>query len=594
MICKAGIVLKSYANRLFLFMALAILFLYGCKEDYMPFDTKPAFEISKPKIRFVNLHFSKTLLTLNIGNGKLIKSNLRYRELTAYEEAPDFLTEGTPFFIADETGAILLRDTISTSEGNNYTFFVSPAYIGTWTNYQITTPGSPKSRYMASLLTDKVGYAFIADPVSSALADRASVRQITFSPPLRAEALPYFISATPENKKPNQPFSYIPARTENAPDFSSSLSFINFGYDVATPDHYNFFWGSFTATGINNQPETGKTLNLGVRQPFTLEAGKSYTVITNGTVGESNDIEDANAVIPSSSNNPLILKPIPYEAFILDDSDGSARTLKPMPLERISRQVAILNFIDLNYQWKSANPTELLVPRINGVLPRPGGVNGSVTFESEAFGDQVVDVAVANLSRPLLASTKASFAANGKYLVFHYLDNDNTPKVKVLEADTVVKYDSPIRVNFANFCPDLEPVSIKNLETGEILISEIKFTDMSKSIELPVERYFIGTKAVLENVYKLAAIRPGTEEVMFEIDLTQDYYDGTTNLIFNEASQGQRNSAFIYTVIFSGRYNAVDEGEKFRKTILALERADKPTHNYESIFDWRILYGELP
>lgn len=582
-------IVKRQLVKLGVCTGLIMMLVTGCQEDYVPFDETPAFVIGKPKIRFVNLHFFKSDLTLNIGNGKLIKNNLHYRDLTAFEEAPEFLLERTPFFVSDESGAILLEDTISIREANNYTFYISPSYKSWYSNYQVVTAsGSPKIRHMASIISDKVGYAFIADPVSSALADRASIRQLTLSPSLSRSGLPNFVPASQNfNADILTRYTFVPLRTDNAPDYSSGPSFINFGYQVGPPDNYITYVG----TG-----QFDRAFNLGTLQPITFKAGKSYTVVTNGTVGLGNDVENADDVIPETSNNPLKLKPVPYEVFILEDADGSARTLTPMPLDRMSRQVAKIVFVNLNSLWKSAYPNAPLIARINGAHPRVSTylIDGSTEYESIDFGNQIIDVAISTLSRPLITSAEATLSAGGKYFAFHYLDGDNKTKLKVIQADTVAKYNAVIRVNFANFSPDLEPVNIRNAETGQILISDITFTEVSNSIELPVERHFIGTKAVLEKVAKLEVVRPETGEVLFEIALTQNYFDGTTNLIFNEASQGQRNSAFIYTVIFSGRYNATDEIQKFRKTIFAFEKADKPTHNYENVFDWQAFYGELP
>ncbi len=580
-------------------LLLGGLLLGGCEENYKLFDTTPSFETGKPKIRFLNLHFIEKNLTLNIGDGKLVKQNLVHRELTAYEEAPDFLNEKTPFVVTDADGTVLLQDSLSVQEGNNYTFYISPAYNTIISDFQIT--GTATSRLMASLRTDKVGYGLIADPISASLADRATVRQVSFTPIIVAKPEFFFLESIdnlPYSINANEDDIYFIKDQTRQPDYAFGSSFINFGYQVTSPGSYHFRWGGrgVAATSITSNVQLERVMNLSSAQPYHFQAGKTYTILSNGTVGSSNDL-----VFPSNVRGPIALSPIPYEAFILDDLDASARTLVPVAFDRASRQVAIINFIDLNYMWKATNPATQLQLSIRGVVPTKGqlyfddprliNLPGNVCFETKQFGNQIIESLPVGFSRPALASSEANLKANGKYFAFHYIDQSSTAKIKVVEADTVVNYNSVIRINFANFSPDLEHLAVMNAETKQVLIPDVRFTELSNSAELTVDRSFIGSR-VVEKVAKLLVIRPSTNEVLFEIDLTPtDVEDGITNLLLGG---GQRNSGLIYTVIFSGKYNATTGPDQFQKTLFCLERADQPTNSGENIFDWRLSYGLFP
>ncbi len=608
---------KRFNKQTIILSLISSLFLWSCTKEYKFFDTKPTNQMGKPKIRFVNLHFNRQILNLNISEGKIIKE-LRRHELSAYEDAPDYLYKKTSFTVTDSSGAILLQDTLSIKEGSNYTFYISPAYKGQKTDFQ------QQIRYMFSLRKDAVSYALIADPILSSLPDRANVRQVSFSPAIvsspNREVLvdlrPYFF--TIPNLGQNNASTFIP---EIKPaDFLSNSMYVNFGYSVAEPRDYNFYWGGgILATGADNNIRSGRGLNLSANQPVNFQSGKSYTVITNGTVGESNDIKDAADVIPiigngtpgsASSSNPLKLVPIPYEVFILDDADGTSRTLAPLPISRLSRQVAIVNFINLNYKWSFENPSSLLRLNISGTIPPDGRLSSGderlvsnpnsqyTVTETKQFGDRTIGVVPEGLSRPELSTTESVLTPNGKYFAFHYIDKDNKAKLKLFNADTTVFYDTRVKVNFANFSPDIEPVSVINSDTKEVLLSELKFADLSRSIELPVERTFIGFNSIYEKTTKLAVIRSSNGQVLFEIDLSPDKLRNNVvgkALLFNLHSYGgQRNSAYIYTVIFSGKYSVSTGIDKFQKNIFCFERADKPTFNYEEVYDWQLSYALLP
>lgn len=585
---------KKIITSCILSIGLSALVLIGCEKDYKVFDTTPNFVVGKPKIRFVNLHFLEKEVILTIGADKLVK-NLNYRELSAYEEAPDYLADRTPYTVTDPSGAVLLQDTLSVTKGSNYTLFILPSYATVITDYQI--PSSLLIRLMISTENKRAKAALIVDPLSSSLADRASVRQVTFDPSmiLEREGLPTF-----EDEKKNI-FTAVVVEGASPPDFSFSSSYKNYGYFSATPGEYGIFWGSKKsgqstfATEVINSADNGKALNLEATTPITFEKGKSYTVITNGTVGISNDV-----VYALSTRGPLSLKPIPYEAFVLDDSDGTARTLVPIPFARSSTQVAVLSFFDLNYEWKAVNPASLLGLAIKG-LPIP---NYGSQFESSETGDQTIELLPIGLSRPVISSATTNLQPNGKYFVFHYLDKDKTAKTKIIQPDTVVKYGATLKVNFGNFSPDLGPAGVLNLTTNELVIPELKFSEVSQSIELPLDRSFtvapeIGIIAI-EKAPKLAIVRPGSKEILVEIDLTPiSSLTGLPGLLFSGAKltpgavAGQDNLGIVYTVVLSGNYTSTSDLDKFRKNIFAFSRSDKPTNSRENVFDWKLDYDVL-
>jgi hypothetical protein len=601
---------------------LACLGLAGCEKDYKVFDTVPAFVVGKPKIRFLNLHFFKTRLTVNISNGRLVKENLVHRALTAYEELPDDLRGIVPYTVTDSAGAEVLRDTLRLQEGSNFTLVIFPAYDGKLSDYQSPPPSPSLVRYMITLRSDRVNAALVGDPLSPPFQDRSAVRLVTLSPDMvvnPAGATRFTLLPAQSNAFQNQFLEVngtvvVPALPRLPTPATPGIAFRSFVYGVAEPGDYIATWSNLAGiTSVFNpdadgQVSGGKTLRLVDFQPYTLQPGKSYTVITNGTVGESNDV-----TFPSDVRSPLPLKPIPYEAFILEDGDGTARNLVPVALERQSRQTAVVGFVNLNYSWQAANPfTELRLAN-QGTLMESGRLSnrnshGFLSFfstpytlaETRQFGDRLLSVAVDGFSRPTLAETRVNLAPNGKYLAFHYLDRDNTARLKVFPADTVVRYGQAIRINFANFSPDLEPVAVADARTRRVLVSRLAFAELSQTVDLPLDRSFVGAPGgngsfVVEKMNKIAIIRPATGETLFEIDLTPvDIFTSQTNRLLGGLG-GQQNSGIVLTVIFSGRYNpGGSPAEKFEKRILALERADRPTNSGEEVFDWRMVYGLLP
>jgi hypothetical protein len=317
-------------KRFVLLIVLTSLYLASCKDDYRIFDTRPAFVVGKPKIRFLNLHFAQTRITVTIGGGKLVKENLVRRSLTAYEELADDLREQVPYIVTDSAGNELLRDTLTLQEGKNFTLVIFPAYNGIISDYQV--PNNGLRRYMQTMIPGRARAALLADPLTPPFVDRAAVRQVYLSPdlvfnpnnaalfrmfPVRTDVFANYFRDYTEPP-------VIPTRPEVAlPPALPQTAFLSFEYGVVTPGDYFSTWGGVPDLGYLIGPNTqglaksGKELPLATFTPYTLQAGRSYTVLLNGTVGQSNDV-----ITPLQVRTPLPLRPIPYEAFVLDDADG--------------------------------------------------------------------------------------------------------------------------------------------------------------------------------------------------------------------------------------------------------------------------------
>jgi hypothetical protein len=470
--------------------------------------------------------------------------------------------------VLDHEGKLLTRDTVSIRFGNNYTYAIIPAYNRLMSKYMLSN--SERERWLMKVRTDSAIIVQIPDAILPPISDRSSARFIALA---LDQAQSHGIFVDPiwlYNPDFNPVGYYVPQPLKlNLPlwGFPPAPGFNRYNpprYQVGTYYPFETQTVSVYSPGAvfsGMEYESGQAQKL-ITMPVNFQAGKSYTIITNGTHGEVNDASELTA-----EARTVPLQPIPYEMYILDDSDGSARILTPEKQYEVPSLCANVALLHVSAKWMNT-PMNL---SIDGAVYRPdqqarNDYPGTFIHQTQIVGNRQLGATAAGAVRPVLAMATADLAINTYYIAYLYDDEKDVLKMKTQVQDTVFK-EQTVRVRIAHLCPDLENIRIVNTRTQEVVVTSLGFEGTSAYIELPIassastETWIPYTK----QVDGLQAQNAQTGQALFNIDLSYlDYNYNVTRLAF-DASPYSEGGMLNYTVILSGRFH--DPSSRFLKSL---------------------------
>jgi hypothetical protein len=528
------------------------LCLVSCQDNYTPFDTASSLELGNIQIRFVNLDFNKPQINIELG-GKIYKQNLAYREITAYQTINSDILGDSIVKITDGNGQVLCVDTIAIQLGNNYTFAIKPAYEQVLSQYQqFSPPTIVNGRLMLKVKKDISELAVIPDPILPPFSDRTSARFVALARDhafLTADiSTGGYVNNTHlrlvEQYKDFDGYPKGDVIVELPGGFNADEAAIIdpyqvlyrlSSYQVFSPKNASVVSVPLESAGgaNDNQATMRGYADRLYTNTFSFQAGKSYTIISNGTQGFTNDV-----ALITDEEIPIALEPIPYEVYILDDTDGTARVLNPetmMPLEELTATIRC-------YQLdKSIQPSIALSS--NGTFIKDlVETTLDNLYTTDKFGNQALASAPVistysggvPASYPILAQTQVSLEKGGNYAVYFYQQDDGSRHLKVLKDDEIYKKNI-LRINFAHFSSDVGAIKVINSLTGQTLISQLNFEEESNYVEFPInihcqpnEYYWDCSKDVLAHIQIVSV---NGSQVLADFPLNRPNYSGLNTLI---------------------------------------------------------------
>lgn len=560
-------------------------------EDYTPFNTDPTIAMTAPKVRVLNLNFKQGSIQIDIG-GKRYQSDLTHRQLTAYEETTAAMLGDSVVEVFDGEGKLLTKAKLDVNVGSNYTFAVIPAYHRVMSKYMLSN--SERERWMIKARTDSAVLVIIPDPVLPPIADRSSARFVALAID-QAQSHELFVSPLAlYNPNPNPAFgTYIQTISLTLPlkGFPGDPGFHRYDpprYQIGQYYPFDAQRISVASSGkisYGMEYESGQAPPL-TTQPFDFEAGKSYTIITNGTHGLVGDSSE-----PTAEKVAKPLEPIPYELFILHDDDRGARTLVPEAQYRQSDLSANITFFHLNPVWRSSP----MCLSIDGAVYRPeqqarNDYASTFTHQTTLTGKRKLGVVAAGTVRPTIVEQEFEPKIGGYYMTFFYADAAGAPKLKTVGQDTTFAVGK-LRVNISHFSSDLGEVRVLNDATGEVLIPSLSFEQSSSYIELPVtvSPGYDWNYPLNKKVDALRVVKASDGETLFNLNLSYYDFNYMADMLVVDGSPFTDNGMMNYSVVLSGKF--YDPTQVFSKTVLgsgkgvARTTADGPSDIY---------YGYVP
>jgi hypothetical protein len=537
-------------------------------EDYTPFNTDPTIKMTAPKVRVLNLNFKQGSIQLSIG-GKRYQNDLKHRQLTAYEETTATMLGDSVVEVFDGEGNLLTKTKLDVSFGSNYTFAVIPAYRRVMSKFMLSN--SERERWMIKARTDSAVLVIIPDPVLPPIPDRSSTRFVALA---LDQAQSHRLFVEPlwlYNANPNPEFGtyiqYFPL-TLPLEGFPGDPGFHRYDpprYQIGQYYPFDAQRVSVYSPGkisFGMEYESGQAPPV-TTQPFNFEAGKSYTIITNGTHGLVGDSSE-----PTAENVAKPLEPIPYELFILHDEDQSARTLVPESQHRMSDLSANINFLHLNTAWRSS----AMCLSIDGAVYRPdqqarNDYASIFIHQTSLTGKRKLGAVAAGTVRPTIVEQEFETKIGGYYMTFFYAGEDGAPKLKTVEQDTTFAAGK-LRVNISHFSSDLGEVRVLNDATGEVLIPSLSFEHISRYIELPinVSPGYDTNYPLNKKVDALRVVKASDGETLFNLNLSYYDFNYMADQLVVDGSRFTGSGMMNYSVVLSGKYH--DPAIGFSKTVL--------------------------
>jgi hypothetical protein len=546
-------------------------------EDYTPFNTDPTIQMTAPKLRVLNLNFKQGSIQLSIG-GKRYQSDLKHRELTAYEETTAAMLGDSVVEVFNAEGKLLTSTRLNMKLGTNYTCAVIPAYHRLMSKFMLSN--SERERWMIKARTDSAVLVIIPDPVLPPIPDRSSARFVALA---LDQAAGHYLFVSPlalYNPNPNPVFgTYMQTISLVLPQkgFPADPGFHRYDpprYQIGQYypfDAQNIAVSSPGKIAYGMEYESGQAPPI-TTLPFNFEAGKSYTIITSGTHGLVNDSSE-----PTAEPVAKPLEPIPYELFILHDDDQTARTLVPESQHRTSDLLANITFLHLNSKWKSS----AMCLAIDGAVYRPdqqarNDYAAIFIHQTTLTGKRKFGVVAANTVRPVITEQEFTTKLGGYYMTFFYANTEGAPTLRTIEQDTTFKAGT-MRVNIAQFASDLGAVRVLNDATGEVLIPSLSFEEISAYIDLPIKvspgydlNYPLNKK-----VDALRVVSVSNGETLFNLNLS--YYDGNymADQLVVDPARWSDSGMMNYNVVLSGKFH--DPSIGFSKTVMGGAKGEVKT-----------------
>jgi hypothetical protein len=547
-------------NLRILFVILLACSLSCCENEYEPFDASPTAKVGVPKIRVLNLSTKHSVVTVSFGE-QIFATQLTLRKLTGYVNATPEILQDSIVTVRDEGGNLLVSEKLTIQIGSNYTIIISPEYERVASTFLAE---SSRPRSILKIKDTNTRVALIRDLATSPFPDRTAIRWVTVAADEAASGSPN-VSTYPIAPAIDSA-NYTPLLGEqlytgelnvlNATPFELPISFRDANYDAANPPYYQnsgyqvrspqsvyFYAGLPDINFVNGFPINKASF------PFQLEGGKSYTILTNGTFGQVNDASRA-----TSEKAAIPLEPIPYELYVIEDSDGAERMLTPVELYAPSNYYAFITVCGFHEEWATRNPGLELNLITNGTRPfaKTHDANRFQRFSINTFGNLSVQLTPSGATRPVLGVSQATLKRGGEYVAFYYKDVEGKNQFQLVDLQTPPVVDV-LRVRVAHFSPDLGEIDLIDKENSEVLVSKIGYSTLTGYIDLKVERS--GNE---EDIRKLSVVKHGTKEELFPIDFVPNGF-----LI----NRGGKNMAHIGTLFLSGRFYAT-ELYPFSKMIL--------------------------
>jgi hypothetical protein len=571
------------------FSAIISMFIvfWACEDEYKPFDDSPTVKITASKIRFLNLHFKQPSLNIKVGN-RTFAEDVPYRQLTASQEAVAEVIGDTILTIEDLAGNVLLTQKLKMGGvGSNNTIVITPDYERVNSNFLFP------DRLLLKAKVESARIAVLNDLTGPPLDDRTAIRRVTVAPDEAAlgsanvqslPIVPFIDSANYDALLGEQlyegsfyilnatPFKLPVTQLDEAYDKNNLLFYQSTGYQIRSPQTTYFHIGLPDNGFGNGYPINSSTL------PFNLEGGKSYTVLSSGTVGLVNDVARATV-----EKTPIPLEPIPYEFYFIEDSDLSARLIEPVTLYPDLEYYAYINLCGFNEGWINSYPNVGLNLLANGAraFNKPFESNSISRYVFNATGKQQIKLTPASATYPVLGTSEIELRRGGEYLALYYKDLAGQDQFHVMELQRQ-PIANVLRLNIAHFSPDLGEIDLIDAKTKEVLISNISYSAVTNIIDLPVERLEKGND-ITETVPVLRVVKHGTSEELFEVNLSS-----SGRLMSGNA----RNRAYVGTLFLSGRYHT-PELYPFSKQLTISQINRSPETTADEASDWLVELKEI-